>query len=130
MERKTQLILIRGLPGSGKSTLAKAMSEATGWPVYEADQYFIQPDGGYIFDRTLLGKAHANCIFNALSHLAINESVIVANTFTTRRELQPYHDAAQQLGATVTEIVCTGPWRSIHDVPEDTIRKMRERWEE
>lgn len=68
------LYIMRGAPGSGKSHLAHriiaARSEAAGASpetkgtvlqegvVLSTDDYFIAPSGEYVFDRTLLGRAH------------------------------------------------------------------------
>ena len=61
-----ELFLLRGLPGSGKSTLAKSISEVH----YEADMYFVDADGNYNFDATLLKDAHNWC--QTITRMAMN----------------------------------------------------------
>ena len=52
-----ELFLLRGLPGSGKSTLANSL----GGTHVEADMYFLDPQGEYIFDASKLKHAHQWC---------------------------------------------------------------------
>jgi predicted kinase len=121
------LYLIRGLPGSGKSTLARVIANATGAYHAEADKFFGE---SYAFDPKKLPEAHAFCQRSAQRYLDLGIHVVVSNTFTTRAEMQPYREMAQALGAEVQEITCKGPWKSIHNVPDETIERMRARWEE
>lgn len=120
-----KLVLIRGLPGSGKSTLAKAM---TNYVHYEADMFFIGPNG-YQFDGSRLADAHAWCQKCTYISLDLGYDTVVSNTFTTRAELQPYFDMCQDFGITPLLVEARGNWPSIHNVPEITLQRMRERWE-
>lgn len=126
-----ELILIRGLPGSGKSTLARQLLVNAWAHHYEADQYFMQ-SGTYQFNADLLGAAHRWCLESARRWLAgegtESRRVIVSNTFTTRRELRPYFDMARDLGIVPTVIVCQNQWGNTHDVPEETLKRMQERF--
>lgn len=122
------LILIRGLPGSGKSTLARQLA-AQGYEHFEADQYFETPQG-YEFRASELPAAHARCLMNAVFALGGGNNVVVANTFTTRAEMEPYFYMAASLGITVEVREASGNWPSIHGVPEQAIQRMRARWEE
>jgi len=54
---KIKLTLIRGLPGSGKSTLARKLDAIH----IEADQFFIQQNGVYLFNPKKLKAAHEWC---------------------------------------------------------------------
>lgn len=120
------LILIRGLPGSGKSTLARQL---TGSFHLEADQYFVNSQGEYKFNPAKLKEAHENCFKNAEYYLGGGYSVVVANTFSRIWEMQPYIDLAHHLGIPLQVIECQGNFGSIHNVPEETIQRMKERWE-
>jgi len=122
-----QLILIRGLPGSGKTTLAMSLNDR--FRHFEADMFFENEDG-YNFVPRNIGKAHEWCQRMTKSSLAYGFDVVVANTFTTKKELQPYLDLAAQVGIIPTIVTCTGKFESIHDVPVHTIIKMEERWED
>ena len=124
-----QLILVRGLPGAGKSTHARIIAnEIFRCARVEADMYFIK-DGEYVFDPTKLGDAHAWCLNNTRELLSDGVSVIVSNTFTTKKELKPYFDLAKDLKIKPQVILCQGNYKSVHNVPEETIEKMRKRFE-
>lgn len=121
------LYLIRGLPGSGKSTLALKLASKFNCPYYEADMYFIN-DSKYLFNAAALYHAHKWCMKNVFTHMQENESVIVSNTFTTYKEMKPYLKKAKSLYYRVVVIECSGQFENIHDVPEETIQRMKDRW--
>lgn len=129
-----KLYLVRGLPGSGKSTRASHLDVTE---VCEADQYF-EIGGDYQFDPKKLSQAHAWCREKTRRVLQRGESVAVANTFTQWWEMEPYFQMAEETGAEV-EVVsvydggCSDEElaaRNLHGVPLETIRRMRERWED
>ena len=129
------LILIRGLPGSGKSTLARDIRDYYDRPrevyIFEADDFFTMADGSYLFERKKLRDAHRVC--QERTRLALkytNNPVIVTNTFMARSELEPYLDMGNRYGRDILELVCTGNYTSVHDVPTEVIDKMRRRWED
>ena len=142
---KPTLYIIRGLPGSGKSTLADFVVEGheknrtpcqTPAIKVEADQFFVSSNGHtetYNFDRRFLGAAHDECYGRAIRYLRSGYSVAVANTFSTKREVERYINGLQRTGLSrevgVLVIVCTGRFKSLHDVPAKAVEKMRERWE-
>lgn len=122
------LILIRGVAGSGKSTLAhKIKSEYSGSRpvfVFEADDYFNK-SGEYEFDATKLNQAHKECLHNTIDKLKDEKNlVIVSNTFTMIRELTPY----VTLDDAPIVIEMSNQYDSIHDVPKETIEKMKQRF--
>lgn len=125
------LTLIRGLPGSGKSTLAKAIANsAEGYAArFEADMYFME-GGEYKFDARKLGAAHAWCQENvAVAMSNGTPTIIVSNTFTRKSEMTPYVTMAINHGYKINVIVCMGSFGSVHNVPEETMQKMKERFE-
>lgn len=123
-----ELILIRGLPGSGKSTLAKKFTKLN-YVWFETDMYFLSETGNYVFVKNKLPQAHAWCQWEAETSLEAGCKVVVSNTFSRIWEMQPYIDMAAKWGAKLTVITCEGDWGNIHNVPEETIKAMRSRWE-
>lgn len=121
-----QLILVRGLPGSGKSTLARTYCAYRCWQHLETDQFW-GPD--YNFDFARLGEAHQWCKDETRKFLNVGVSVAVSNTFTTKKELQPYFDIAAEFGITPQVILCQGKWGNVHNVPEEVLVKMKNRFE-
>lgn len=122
-----KLTLIRGLPGSGKSTMARKIAIDTDALHVEADMWvdYSQP-----YTPEVAKRAHAICQSQARHALISGGSVVVSNTFTRQWEMQPYLDMARQYGAQVEIITATGDYGSIHNVPAEVIKAMRERWEE
>lgn len=125
--RKT-LYIIRGLPGSGKSTLARALVPHSSQH-WEADMFFLDENGEYKFNPKLLSKAHEWCQKHVEQVMMTGHDVAVSNTFTRLEELLPYQLMAEYYGYDVQIIECHGKFGSIHNVPERTIRRMRERWQ-
>lgn len=124
-----KLILIRGLPGSGKTTLAKQMSQSLNAKHFEADMYFENAQGEYLFDGTKLGEAHEWCFQQTKKWLNKRRIVIVSNTFVRHWEMRPYIKFCEKKGIAVEIRVCRGEFASIHNVPEGTIENMRRQWQ-
>jgi len=122
------LILIRGLPGSGKSTLARRLAKGLGVVHFEADQFFVDSSGKYNFDLSRLGEAHHWCQSETRRCLASNFTVVVSNTFTTIKELRPYFEIAREFEIVPQVIACQNQFDNIHNVPEETLMRMRQRW--
>lgn len=127
----SKLILIRGLPGSGKTTLALSMvGENRDIFHIEADMFFLDAHGVYRFDKSRLRAAHDWCYTHATNHLRMGKTVIVSNTFTRIQEMQPYIKYAMRHNHDWQIIVCHGEYPSIHNVPPETIARMKARWED
>ena len=124
----SKLTIIRGLPGSGKSTLAKKLKAPNDIHL-EADMYFVV-DGVYTFDPTKIREAHDWCRKSAKTFLNNGFNVIVSNTFTQSWEFQGYLDDATEIGADVTIYRCENDYGNIHNVPEASLKKMRDRFED
>ena len=125
----SKLLLIRGLPGSGKSTIAKDYV-LQGYQNYEADMYHIGLNGEYNWNPANLKKAHKWCKDQTEKELASGNNVVVSNTFTTQKEIQPYRELATKYDAKLEIIVATGDYDNVHNVPLQTVQKMRNRWED
>jgi len=121
------LIVIRGLPGSGKTTFAHTLSKA----VCCADDYFTYGNE-YRWSGDKVGTAHAWCKRKCERFMKIGAfKIVVANTNTTQKEMQPYFDMAKQHGYTVFSVIIENRHgsKSIHNVPEESLQKMRDRFE-
>ena len=133
------LILVRGVPGSGKTTFVKTtfpneftFSKINGNGKYihlEADMYFIDDKGNYNWSPQYIKEAHRWCTDTARIMMNNNVNVIVSNTFTTLKEMQPYIDHAKLLGIDVWVYRMMGQFTSVHNVPDDVIVKMKNRFE-
>lgn len=123
------LIIIRGLPGSGKSTLAHKLSEH----VFEADQYFTSVVDGveqYKFVPEQISLAHKHCFDRTAAAVKAGHSPIaVANTHSQYWEYANYLELAEEHGYEIQVIHVTGPWKNVHGCPEETIKKIRRRWQ-
>lgn len=121
------LYIIRGLPGSGKSTLAHLLTPF----VCEADQYFIMNDGSYQFDASKLRDAHGYCFARCHMFMADGrEEIAISNTFSMRWEFAKYIELAQMHKYRIVEITLTGDtYGNEHNVPDETIQAMKDRWE-
>lgn len=124
----TVLTLIRGLPGSGKTYLASIICDTMDSFMVEADDYFYDDYGNYVFDQDKLHKAHKWCQGTTADYLATHANVVVANTFTTLREMKEYYLMAKEFGATLNVITCQGQFGNIHNVPQETLDKMEKRF--
>jgi ABC-type molybdenum transport system ATPase subunit/photorepair protein PhrA len=120
---KTELVLIRGLPGSGKSTMASVLS-LVGYEHYEADMFFMR-DGVYQYDATRIRDAHAWCQKLTREALSSGRRVVVSNTFTMLREIEPYRSMTSNLRI----VEALGKWENSHGVPTEMVQRMAERWE-
>lgn len=130
------LILVRGIPGSGKSTLARhlvtthQMLRVFGTVFhYEADMYFMDNHGNYNFDASKLYDAHKWCQEKTRGVLEQNGTVIVSNTFTTKKELKPYFDLAREFGIVPVVYLAQNQFQNVHNVPADKLQAMRDRFQ-
>lgn len=127
-----KLYIIRGLPGSGKTTKAveihKKITE-DGYECYhaEADLYFTS-NNEYNFDAKELYNAHNWCRLNVRKAMRDKKYVIVSNTFTRPWEYKDYIDLAEEFSYNFEIITMTGTYKNIHNVPEEKILQMKERW--
>lgn len=127
------LYLLRGIPGSGKSTLARQLADSH----FEADMYFTNENGQYLFDASKLRNAHVWCqteVENAmiLNHTTgVNERIAVSNTFTQEWEMDPYFKMAETYGYRVFSLVVENRHggENLHNVPENKIQAMKSRFE-
>ena len=132
------LYIVRGIPGSGKSTLAKRLV-GEDFLVCEADKYFINEENGkYEFDISKIRDAHKWCqnlVETYMRDNLINDQyypeIAVSNTFTQEWEMEPYFELAKKYGYKVFCVVVENRHggKNQHDVPEEKIELMKERFE-
>jgi uridine kinase len=125
--------IVRGLPSSGKSTFAKSIVDMHPRTsvLCEADQYFVHPNGEYIFDATKLGSAHKFCMDKFTSAIdSATEVVVVSNTNTQLREFNKYKSYAEEHGYTVFVIIVENYHgnKNDHNVPDETVKNMKNRF--
>lgn len=120
------LYILRGLPGSGKSTLGESIADVS----VAADDYFDNFfDGEFIAAN--LPEAHRWCRKSIEALMMVDvEKIAVCNTFTRSWEMKEYFDLAEKYGYTVFSIIVENRHgnKSVHNVPEATIEKMRKRF--
>lgn len=130
-----KLVLIIGVPGTGKSTLAKkivrTMTNRDQLFVHrETDEYFTDTFGNYLFDPTKLGEYHALCQRMTESDLSNGVGVVVSNTNLTKWERSKYFDIARRTNATVIIFIMRKQYGNVHEITEEKIRQMEEKFEE
>ena len=129
---KPFMLIIRGLPGSGKSTFAELIFQLTNEPIVvaEADKYFdLFFNGSFIPAR--IAHAHVWCKEQVEQAIEDRKNVIVSNTFTREWEYSQYLTMAENADYNVFVMTMNNVYghKSIHNVPEATITKMRDRFE-
>ena len=130
------LFIMRGLPGSGKSTIVLEIVKVYGKSdtcVCSADDYFLQQDGVYKYQREDLHDAHQECQIKAQN--ACKEKVpivIIDNTNVRKWEMKFYLTLADTYNYNVilvsprTEWSCDGKilaQKNKHNVDEDTLKQ-------
>jgi NEDD4-binding protein 2 len=129
------IIFLRGLPGSGKSTFANYMFSNN---IFEADQYFYNEEGKYNFDASKLYEAHKWCQLRVEHAMEDNlesngmhfSEIVVSNTSTTEKELEPYLELAKKYDYQVVSLIVENRHgnKSTHNVPAETIERMKNRF--
>jgi hypothetical protein len=129
------LILLRGLPGSGKTTLAGIILQ---WPatdkpdVLSADDYFVDEQGNYNFDRSKLKEAHNDCQVRCANKMKLDTSrIVVANTFTEEWEMEKYYEMADRYNYRIHSLIVENRHNgeNVHGVPEEHVEKMKKRFD-
>jgi len=121
------LVIVRGIPGCGKSTFAKLICNV----IISADDYHIDKDGNYNWSAEKIGAAHEWCQNETKRAMLMGiRKICVANTSTTEKELKPYYDLAKKYGYRVFSVIVENRanTKTIHSVPDETIKKMTDRF--
>jgi predicted kinase len=117
------VILTRGVPGCGKSSLARAISPHN----VAADDFMVDSNGQYHFNRNKLGYCHEKCYQKFLEFLMDGDSpVVVHNTFTRASEWKHYEELARVYGYKVFFVVVENRHGNsdVHGVPAETLERM------
>lgn len=129
------LTIVRGLPGSGKSTFSNFIWND--YAICEADKFFYDSEGHYLFEPSKLKQAHEWCQSEVEKRMQENQNnpqyypeIVVSNTFTQEWEMQAYFDLAKKYDYKVFSIIVENRHgnSNIHGVPDDTLKKMRDRF--
>lgn len=132
-------IILRGVSGSGKTTVSEYLSYLynRGIPtenklcvVCSADEYFVNENGEYKFDRQKIGHAHNYCRNKFENALNLNaELIVISNTNCSEKEIQPYIDRAREANYSIISLVIENRHGSenIHGVPIDTLNGQEQR---
>lgn len=130
------LLLLRGIPGSGKSSMARQLVQRGEMDIHlESDTWLYNHDGVYEWSPERVVVAHARCLEETRAELRKGQRVVVANVFIVQAHIEPYRQLAEELAMELGQTipfrveVIQGPWKNVHDVPEDVLELMRGRWE-
>jgi NEDD4-binding protein 2 len=104
--------------------------------VFEADQYFYDENGNYNFDASKLHAAHLDCqkrveeLMKMSDTTQYGDEIVVSNTSTTEKELEPYLKLAEKYDYKVVSLIVENRHGSLskHQVPIETMEKMRNRF--
>lgn len=125
------VIILRGVSGSGKSFVAEWLRKAISYSgICSADNYYLDQKGVYKFDLSKIGDAHKYCRECFEGYLNAQFSpIIVSNTNTSEKEIQPYLDLAAKYNYKVISLVVENRHgnKNIHSVPEETLQKQEQR---
>lgn len=121
------LYMVRGIPGGGKTTFAETICDK----VVSADDYHYDSEGVYRWKLENMAAAHRYCQGKTRTIMETGKDVAVANTSTTKKELKPYYDLAEEFGYTVFSIIVENRHggKNVHNVPAETLEKMKKRFD-
>lgn len=122
---KKIVIILRGAPGSGKSTWAKNYRDPC--LVVSTDNFFIDKTTGiYTFEEEKLGYYH-KCALDEFKE-AIEKgipTILLDNTNIKKVYYKKYVEFAKAANYNVVQKTFWGDYKSIHNVDQETIQRMR-----
>lgn len=123
------LILVRGVPGAGKTSLLDTLKFDI---CVSADDYHTDRFGNYDWKPENVKASHEWCKNEVIFAMTESEeTIVVHNTFTQEWEMQPYITLAAMYGYRLVTLVVENRHgsKSVHNVPEETVQKMKDRFE-
>lgn len=128
------LYIMQGVPGSGKTTIAEKLYtaiHADGFDccICSTDDYFYIGDK-YVFTPEKLGHYHALNLKRSIEEMEHGASVILDNTNIKRWQCREYVRFAYHYNIPVVFIRVTGDFKSVHNVPYETVERMKSEMEE
>lgn len=126
------LLLCRGVSGSGKSSLAMNLADVfylagMSVEICEADQFFFNKKGEYVFDPRRLTDAHNFCRDKCLKFLESGvDLVVVSNTSVHNRDVSIFQSYAERFGYRFISLIVENRsnTKDVHNVPKETIIKQ------
>lgn len=131
MGKLKNVVIVRGVAGSGKSTFASLLAQAQNGKIVEADKFAYQGDE-YVWRAEDLASYHKNAMAEFEKHVKNGEElIIVSNVSAKWRDFKFYFNKAKESGYQVTSLVVENrnETKSIHNVPDETITRMRENFQ-
>lgn len=131
------LIILRSVSGAGKTTFANFLKESLK-PTnntrkhgidHAADYYHEDENGNYKFDINKLGFAHIECRSEVENSMLFEDPIIVvSNTSTTEKELEPYLTLAKKHNYRVFSLIVENRHgnKNTHNVPEKTLERQEQ----
>jgi predicted kinase len=119
-----RLTLVRGLPGSGKSTFAKSMGAPHH---FENDMWWEMTGTPWSIEH--LSKAVMWCEDEVEKAMLTKQDIVVSNCFIKHWHMGRLKAMAEEHGYEVQVVTLNTQYGSVHDVPAETLERMKEQWQ-
>lgn len=111
-----RLLILRGPPGSGKTTMAQARFK--NWTIVSANDFFVDENGKFRFEREDLQAAHDWCFRGVRDALLRGEDVVLDNCNRTIKEFARYFELESK---EVRVYRLRSQFKNIHNAPQFSI---------
>jgi predicted kinase len=122
------IVFVRGLLGSGKTTFVKRNFKKSFH--IEADMFHMK-NGNYEFSLDKADASHDWCfeLFKKSIESGLSD-IVISNRFTQYIDIERYLNVCRELKKDFTIYRMNSEFKSIHNVPEDVMIKMRAEFED